>query len=68
MQALLFPNSFFFIPPINTVFYLIERLIQLVFYLIEPIVDKEQKREKGEPHACVCRGYIFYSGYFSGKN
>ncbi len=56
IQALVFPNSTsisFFIPPINTVFYLIEQLIQYfvllngcdippintVFYLIEQLIQ-----------------------------
>ncbi len=56
IQALLFPNSTsisFFIPPINTVFYLIEQLINTVFVLLndcdkEQIVIKNRKRR-----ACV---------------
>ena len=49
IQALLFPNSTsisFFIPPINTVFYLIERLIQ--YFILFNDCDKERKRR-----ACV---------------
>ncbi len=52
IQALLFPNSTsisFFIPPINTVFYLIERLIQ--YFILLNDCDKEQKKES------LCRGY-----------
>ncbi len=51
IQALLFPNSTsisFFIPPINTVFYLIERLIQ--YFILLNDCDKEQKKES------LCRG------------
>ena len=49
IQALLFPNFTsisFFIPPINTVFYLIERIIQ--YFILLNDCDKEQKRR-----ACV---------------
>ena len=52
IQALLFPNFTsisFFIPPINTVFYLIERLIQ--YFILLNDCDKEQKKES------LCRGY-----------
>ena len=52
IQALLFPNStsiYFFIPPINTVFYLIERLRQ--YFILLNDCDKEQKKES------LCRGY-----------
>ncbi len=52
IQALLFPNSTsisFFIPPINTVFYLIERIIQ--YFILLNDCDKEQKKES------LCRGY-----------
>ena len=54
IQALLFPNSTsisFFIPPINTVFYLIERLIQ--YFILLNDSDKEQKKES------LCRGYTY---------
>ena len=50
--SLLFPNSTsisFFIPPINTVFYLIERIIQ--YFILLNDCDKEQKKES------LCRGY-----------
>ena len=53
IQALLFPNFTsisFFIPPINTVFYLIERIIQ--YFILLNDCDKEQKKES------LCRGYI----------
>ncbi len=53
IQALLFPNSTsisFFIPPINTVFYLIERLIQ--YFVLLNNCDKEQKKES------LCRAYM----------
>ncbi len=46
IQALLFPNSTsisFFIPPINTVFYLIEHLMQ--YFVLLNDCDKEQKKE-----------------------
>ena len=46
IQALLFPNFTsisFFIPPINTVFYLIERIIQ--YFILLNDCDKEQKKE-----------------------
>ncbi len=52
IQALLFPNFTsisFFIPPINTVFYLIERIIQ--YFILLNDCDKEQKKES------LCRGY-----------
>ncbi len=39
----------FFIPPINTVFYLIEQLIQ--YFVLLNDCDKEQKKES------LCRGY-----------
>ncbi len=48
IQALLFPNSTsisFFIPPINTVFYLIEQ-----YFVLLNDCDKEQKKES------LCRG------------
>ena len=54
IQALLFPNFTsisFFIPPINTVFYLIERIIQ--YFILLNDCDKEQKKES------LCRGYRF---------
>ena len=53
IQALLFPNSTsisFFLPPINTVFYLIERLRQ--YFILLNDCDKEQKKES------LCRGYL----------
>ena len=49
IQALLFPNSTsisFFIPPINTVFYLIERLRQY-FILLNDVIKNRKRR------ACV---------------
>ena len=67
IQALLFPNFTsisFFIPPINTVFYLIERIIQ--YFILLNDCDKEQKKES------LCRGYhlgvnndIFYLAHGS---
>ncbi len=54
IQALLFPNFTsisFFIPPINTVFYLIERIIQ--YFILLNDCDKEQKKES------LCRGYVY---------
>ena len=57
IQALLlFPNFTsisFFIPPINTVFYLIERIIQ--YFILLNDCDKEQKKES------LCRGYLSYA-------
>ena len=53
IHALLFPNFTsisFFIPPINTVFYLIERIIQ--YFILLNDCDKEQKKES------LCRGYV----------